>query len=120
MPKNIIFFPHHFLLLYHHPSSSMDAPSAIPVCYCGEPAAMKTSWSDENPGRRFFGCPRYRRFSNGHCRFFLWFDAPLTGRSKAVIVGLLRKVKKDEVAKRKERIGWLIVVICLLVVLGFK
>ncbi|PWA35302.1 zinc finger, GRF-type [Artemisia annua] len=27
------------------------------VCTCGKPAVVKTSWTNRNPGRRFFGCP---------------------------------------------------------------
>ncbi|PWA59384.1 zinc finger, GRF-type [Artemisia annua] len=27
------------------------------VCTCGKPDVVKTSWTNRNPGRRFFGCP---------------------------------------------------------------
>ncbi|RYE13696.1 MAG: hypothetical protein EOP45_20800 [Sphingobacteriaceae bacterium] len=30
-----------------------------PSCPCGLPSIQRTSWTDENPGRRFFGCSRY-------------------------------------------------------------
>lgn len=30
------------------------------LCRCGLPAKIVTSWTDNNPGRRFFGCPLYK------------------------------------------------------------
>ncbi|KAH1064141.1 hypothetical protein J1N35_029128, partial [Gossypium stocksii] len=36
----------------------MDMPTVIPVCYYGNPANLKTSWSNNNPGRRFFQCKK--------------------------------------------------------------
>ncbi|KAK8491072.1 hypothetical protein V6N11_047116 [Hibiscus sabdariffa] len=29
------------------------------VCYCGASSTLKTGWTDENPGRRFWGCGNY-------------------------------------------------------------
>ena len=29
-------------------------------CYCGVKAPLVTSTSNENPGRRFFGCSNYK------------------------------------------------------------
>ncbi|KAK8478114.1 hypothetical protein V6N13_032707 [Hibiscus sabdariffa] len=81
----------------------------IPICRCGLEAKVVVSWTDDNPGRRFYGYKNYGRES--HCRFFAWYDAPLTPRARVVIVGLLRKVKKMERAKKIERICWL----CLLI-----
>ncbi|KAK8538933.1 hypothetical protein V6N12_034637 [Hibiscus sabdariffa] len=80
----------------------------IPICRCGLEAKVVVSWTDDNPGRRFYGCKNYGRES--HFRLFTWYDAPLTPRARVVIVGLLRKVKKMERAKKIERICWL----CLL------
>ncbi|MBA0629487.1 hypothetical protein Godav_024036 [Gossypium davidsonii] len=37
----------------------MDMPKVIPVCYCGNPAKLNTSWSNDNPGRRFFRCKKF-------------------------------------------------------------
>ncbi|KAL4280746.1 hypothetical protein GQ457_03G020470 [Hibiscus cannabinus] len=39
--------------------SGMDEPIAFPVCGCGFPAQLKTSWSNDNPGRRFFYCKNH-------------------------------------------------------------
>ncbi|KAK8696440.1 hypothetical protein V6N13_001575 [Hibiscus sabdariffa] len=83
--------------------------TGVPICRCDLEAKIATSWADDNPGRRFFGCKNYGR--EGHCRFFAWYDATLTPRARVVIVGLLRKVKKMERARRIDRICWL----CLLI-----
>ncbi|CAH9099878.1 unnamed protein product [Cuscuta europaea] len=45
-------------------------------------ARLWTSWTDKNPGRRFYGCPHYE---NDGCGFFEWHDEPLTNRAKHVI-----------------------------------
>ncbi|KAK8555744.1 hypothetical protein V6N13_069826 [Hibiscus sabdariffa] len=79
--------------------------AGVPICHCGHESKIATSWTDENPDRRFFCCKNYGRGS--HCRFFAWYDVPLTPRARVVIVGLLRKVKKMERANRIERICWL-------------
>jgi hypothetical protein len=33
---------------------------------------MKTSWTETNPSRRYFGCPNFRYGT--HCKFFEWVD----------------------------------------------
>ncbi|KAG4179177.1 hypothetical protein ERO13_A10G090350v2 [Gossypium hirsutum] len=66
----------------------MEMSTVIPVCYCGNLAKLNMSWSNDNPGRRFFG---YKKFGSGFrkpCRFFTWFDPPLTPRSQIVLLGL--------------------------------
>ncbi|KAH1120709.1 hypothetical protein J1N35_003869 [Gossypium stocksii] len=64
-------------------------PRVIPVCYCGNPAKLNMSWSNDNPGR---SC----------------FDLPLTPRSRFVVLGLLKKVRTLEDARKRERITWLL------------
>ncbi|KAF8099956.1 hypothetical protein N665_0234s0004 [Sinapis alba] len=34
--------------------------SQMNLCRCGLPAKIVTSWTDNNPGRRFFGCLLYK------------------------------------------------------------
>ncbi|CAN1254027.1 hypothetical protein LINPERPRIM_LOCUS8509 [Linum perenne] len=62
--------------------------ASLPTCRCGESVVLLTSWTEKNPGRRFYRCRR--------CNFFRWFDPSVQPRSKAVINGLLRKVKECE------------------------
>ncbi|KAG8379338.1 hypothetical protein BUALT_Bualt07G0078000 [Buddleja alternifolia] len=56
---------------------------------------MKTSWTNDNPGRRFLICERIE------CGKFMWWDPPTCSRSKAIIPGLLRRLNRheDEMAK---------------------
>jgi len=68
------------------------------VCYCGVDSPLVTSWTDENPGRRFHGCGRY--FVKRKCNFFRWYDPEVPDRQKKIIRALLRK--NDEL-KKKER-----------------
>ncbi|KAL4351630.1 hypothetical protein GQ457_06G013490 [Hibiscus cannabinus] len=81
----------------------------VPICQCGLEEKIATSWTDKTSGMRFFCCKNYGR--EGHYRLFAWYDATLTPRPRVAIVGLLRKVKKMESARRIERICCL----CLLI-----
>ncbi|PWA95313.1 zinc finger, GRF-type [Artemisia annua] len=49
-------------------------------CWCGQTAVVRTSWTNRNPGRRFYGC----------CDFIDWYDPPMCARSVSIIPGLLR------------------------------
>lgn len=44
-----------------------------PNCDCGLPAAFRTSNSERNPGRQFFGCSK-RMDEPGRCKYFCWLD----------------------------------------------
>ncbi|TYI57361.1 hypothetical protein E1A91_D11G275200v1, partial [Gossypium mustelinum] len=81
----------------------MNMPEVIPVCYCGNLAKLNTSWSNDNLGRRFFGCKKFGSGFRKPRRFFTWFDLPLTPRSQIVLLGLLKNVRTLEDAKRRER-----------------
>ncbi|CAN1184297.1 hypothetical protein LINPERHAP2_LOCUS36890, partial [Linum perenne] len=61
--------------------------ATIPVCLCGETTIITTSWTEENPGRRFLSCKRRRSRMNGHCNYFAWADPPMQPRAKVVING---------------------------------
>ncbi|CAF2071882.1 unnamed protein product [Brassica napus] len=37
-----------------------------PPCHCSQRTVMTVSWTDENPGRRFYKCEEHG--------FFLWHD----------------------------------------------
>ncbi|GER40470.1 GRF zinc finger containing protein [Striga asiatica] len=60
-------------------------------CYCGERSVIRTSWTSENPGRRFRSCIEYEGEGNPECDFFSWVDPPMCRRSTEIIPGLLRK-----------------------------
>jgi hypothetical protein len=48
-------------------SLKSEATFGKPMCRCGVPACLKTSFTKENFGRRFYGCVNY------DVRFFLLF-----------------------------------------------
>ncbi|KAK3406212.1 hypothetical protein EUGRSUZ_K02370 [Eucalyptus grandis] len=56
-------------------------------CFCGFPSPRRTSWTRTNPGRRFYGCARYREGSK--CKYFKWVDAKFSHRATEVILDLL-------------------------------
>ncbi|TYG56483.1 hypothetical protein ES288_D08G067300v1 [Gossypium darwinii] len=95
----------------------MEMPRVIPVCYYGNPAKLNTSWSNDNPGRRFFRCKKFGSEFGKPCRFFIWFDPPLTPHSQIVLLGLLKKVRTLEDARRTERKTWFLVLVFVTVLL---
>ncbi|GJX46946.1 putative ribonuclease H-like domain-containing protein [Tanacetum coccineum] len=56
-------------------------------CSCGLEAVIRTSWTNRNPGRRFYGCPT---LSPTCVNFIRWFDPPMCQRFVQIIPGLLR------------------------------
>ncbi|KAK8552167.1 hypothetical protein V6N13_120586 [Hibiscus sabdariffa] len=101
-------------------SAGMEEPISFPICGCGYPAKLTTSWSNRNPGRRFFGCKNYGSFFHKHCRFFCWYDPPISTRSRIVLVGLLNKIKANDIQRRNERFGWIFLLVVCVVLLWFS
>ncbi|XP_049392314.1 uncharacterized protein LOC125856732 [Solanum stenotomum] len=63
-------------------------------CKHGDLLSMQTSWSEHNPARRFWSCPRYREDA---CNFFRWRDREdVDIRSKYVIPRLAKGIKELE------------------------
>ncbi|KAL3618533.1 hypothetical protein CASFOL_037615 [Castilleja foliolosa] len=68
------------------------------MCFCGLRVPMWTSWTDDNPSRRFIGCPNYKD-SSSNCKFFAWIDPEISeGSKKSVLANRLR----SEIAILKE------------------
>ncbi|KAG8370978.1 hypothetical protein BUALT_Bualt13G0039400 [Buddleja alternifolia] len=65
-----------------------------PRCDCRMASKLQCAWTDANPGRRFYGCGQYGQV--GECRYFAWFDPPMCERSRHVIPGLLRSLRRVE------------------------
>ncbi|XP_031096991.1 uncharacterized protein LOC116001243 [Ipomoea triloba] len=63
---------------------------SVEVCGCGQEMVLRTSWTNENPGRRYWECSRHK---DG---FMRWYDPPMCPRSKRIIPGLLRRINKIE------------------------
>ncbi|KAG6514840.1 hypothetical protein ZIOFF_025214 [Zingiber officinale] len=76
-----------------------DTPHIL--CHCGLRATLQTSWTESNPGRRFFSCPKYRQKG---CGFFLWHDPELSERSKTIIneLKMINKKLKLEINELKK------------------
>ncbi|TYJ14188.1 hypothetical protein E1A91_A10G100800v1 [Gossypium mustelinum] len=98
----------------------MEMSTVIPVCYCGNLAKLNMYWSNDNPGRRFFGCKKFGSGFRKPCRFFTWFDPPLTPRSQIVLLGLSIKVRTLEDAMRRERKTWVLVLVFVILLLFVK
>ncbi|KAH1129834.1 hypothetical protein J1N35_001212 [Gossypium stocksii] len=98
----------------------MEMPESLLLCYYGNPAKLNMSWSYDNPGRRFFGCKKFGNRFRKPCRFFSWFDPPLTPRSRVVLLRLLKKVRTLEDARKRERRTWFFVLVIVTVLLFFK
>ncbi|CAL1382811.1 unnamed protein product [Linum trigynum] len=105
---------------------------AAPFCHCGEPTDLKTSWTEANPGRRFYGCSRYgvrfihhcflfsvtirllcRLFhpsifsvdgvsTNGACNYFRWLDPALDEHMRNVLLNFHRRIRELEKRQNKE------------------
>ncbi|GJZ79127.1 zinc finger, GRF-type containing protein [Tanacetum coccineum] len=53
-------------------------------CSCGLEAVIRTSWTNRNPSRRFYGCPTL----SPTCVDFLWcFDPPMCQRKATEVLG---------------------------------
>ncbi|CAN1179039.1 hypothetical protein LINPERPRIM_LOCUS36866 [Linum perenne] len=67
-----------------------------PLCRCHELTVLRTSWTEDNPGRRFFTCSRRYEARKAKCDFFMWADDSFEDLPKEVINGLLRKLDQYE------------------------
>ncbi|XP_048593380.1 uncharacterized protein LOC125576902 [Brassica napus] len=67
-------------------------------CFCALPAKKCKSWTDKNPGRRFYGCERWK--SPLDCGFFQWIDEeePFGWQKQALIKA------RDEISEQKRTI----------------
>ncbi|KAK9757510.1 hypothetical protein RND81_01G167200 [Saponaria officinalis] len=73
-------------------------------CHCGILAVQKTSWTTQNPGRRFVACKLYNPETKMcGCRFFKWIDEDITEWQTKLINELLNenKCSKSEVPMKK-------------------
>ncbi|KAH1081728.1 hypothetical protein J1N35_021489 [Gossypium stocksii] len=81
---------------YAHVTSSRkeyayDGPAV--KCHCNKLAPRDTSWSDLNPGRRFYGCSNFR-----------WYDGKMCDRATELLRQLRdseRNLLKENLAHRK-------------------
>ncbi|GJZ55974.1 hypothetical protein Tco_0611167 [Tanacetum coccineum] len=62
-------------------------------CSCGLKVVIGTSWTNRNPGHRFYGCPT---LTPTCVNFLWWFDSPMCQRSVQIIPRFLRSRNKLE------------------------
>ncbi|KAM3284727.1 hypothetical protein P3S67_023526 [Capsicum chacoense] len=71
-------------------------------CKHGDLLSMQTSWSEDNPARRFWSCPCYREIMQLRFRWklrFRWRNPKRTDlRSKIVILRLTKRINELEEA----------------------
>ncbi|XP_021713547.1 uncharacterized protein LOC110704855 [Chenopodium quinoa] len=89
-------------------SSLSFSPSKERKCQCGVPFARLTSWTRENPGRKFRSCKFYDPVTESRgCKSFEWIDQPDgTSWQTEVINNLLldKKLMKGEHADLKREV----------------
>ncbi|CAN1165744.1 hypothetical protein LINPERHAP2_LOCUS26325 [Linum perenne] len=52
------------------------------LCHCRMKASRRISHTDANPGRKFFGCPRYVSKVHPGCGFFVWYDVGIAAAAE--------------------------------------
>ncbi|KAK1373721.1 GRF-type domain-containing protein [Heracleum sosnowskyi] len=90
-------------------SRRLDPKFEYVNCRCGISAPCWEAWriGTLDPGRRFFGCSRYKD-PNLSCNFFQWAEPPYTDRAREVIDELKRKldVKSGEIQRVNEEFSF--------------
>ncbi|XP_058763747.1 uncharacterized protein LOC131637175 [Vicia villosa] len=73
-------------------SNRSKASSVHGECRCGLDAPLMTSWTDANPGRRFYGCGMYKIQGSKRCNHFVWYDEEMGARAKDMISSLNQRL----------------------------
>ncbi|KAK4415017.1 hypothetical protein Salat_2608800 [Sesamum alatum] len=81
-------------------SRGSSSPFVMRICICGNETVVRTSWTNNNPGRRFRACAGY---NGSYCGSFEWVDPPMCRRARDVIPGLLRCIKQYEIEEQHAR-----------------
>ncbi|CAN1182577.1 hypothetical protein LINPERHAP2_LOCUS36048 [Linum perenne] len=63
----------------NEPVNGMDVEV---LCHCRIKASRRISHTDANPGRKFFGCPRYVSKADPGCGFFVWYDVGIAAAAE--------------------------------------
>uniref|UniRef100_A0A2N9FDZ9 GRF-type domain-containing protein n=1 Tax=Fagus sylvatica TaxID=28930 RepID=A0A2N9FDZ9_FAGSY len=84
-------------------STSSSLSSRIRLFHCREKLVKVTSWTAQNPGRRFYGCVNY--WTGNGCNYFEWADEVICERGKEVIREQMEKIASlsVELAKSKSK-----------------
>ncbi|XP_075668549.1 uncharacterized protein LOC142638397 [Castanea sativa] len=90
------------ILHQHHQPSTMSSSTSshapgspwMQFCHCGKIAPVKTSWTGENIGRRFWACEKYG--VDDTCGYFVWLDPPPCARGRELLPLLREKIDSLE------------------------
>ncbi|XP_074291604.1 uncharacterized protein LOC141618409 [Silene latifolia] len=97
---------------------------SVGKCKCGVPAAICTSYTQRNYGRRFEGCKFYKANSDMRgCGHFKWIDEAEKKWEKDVIMEILASKKNMDKAyidlvKRNEKQAKGLMILCIAIVCG--
>ncbi|XP_042960347.1 uncharacterized protein LOC122295405 [Carya illinoinensis] len=86
----------------HSGNSDLSKGKSIieyPICYCGMKACQRTAHTEENDGRRFFGCQNY--MFGKSCGYFCWDDPEIPAYCQKTIKQLQHNVDKLKVEVEK-------------------
>ncbi|KAM3205194.1 hypothetical protein P3L10_028604 [Capsicum annuum] len=98
-------------------SSTIFCDKYFRYCKYGHEDLLKTSWTQQNSGRRFFTCKISKKL--GGCDYFDWYKERHPSQANRVIWGLLNKVKASEEKQNRARRYYIVAVIATgLVLLG--
>ncbi|CAL5202549.1 unnamed protein product [Lathyrus oleraceus] len=65
-------------------------------CKCSLDAPLMTTWTNVNPGRRFYGCGMYKIHGYKKCYHFVWLDEEINHRAKKVISTLMQNLTEEK------------------------
>jgi hypothetical protein len=72
-------------------SSSVGRAKKSYLCFCSLPAPIKTSWTEDNPGRRFWGCASY----NSRVSSFMVESIPLDNLNDFLLTVCTSKYRQN-------------------------
>ncbi|KHN34695.1 hypothetical protein glysoja_011248, partial [Glycine soja] len=72
------------------------------MCLCNVDAPLVTSWTEDNPGRRFYGCGLYKIIGRKWCNYYEWHDPLANSCEERIIVTLMKNV--DELKFREKNL----------------
>ncbi|CAN1201563.1 hypothetical protein LINPERHAP2_LOCUS45465 [Linum perenne] len=73
------------------------------LCHCRIKASRRISHTDANPGRKFFGCPRYVSKADPGYGFFVWYGVGIAAAAeKQHLVRLIDFLEKRVVELEHE------------------
>ncbi|KAL5154543.1 hypothetical protein HKD37_19G053879 [Glycine soja] len=75
-------------------------PRSRVMCLCNVEAPLVTSWTEDNPGRRFYGCGLYKIIGRKWCNYYEWHDPLANSCEERIIVTLMKNV--DELKFREK------------------